>query len=251
MDSPGERVIEVERELSRLREELNRSRMEKELLEWEKSQAETPLSEERIKDTENPQPTANSTKETPSQRKERNQQIFQEVDSEVRFKLPQQLRANDTGNVTMENTAPMDINSKSTMHSPQEMPTAYHMSTPYVPKSRNPGQNMPENFGIRATDSYQQQCSPTKDRPSNQEDPASFRNDYFQHQPNKQAPPYHKIAHTRRERPLLVPDRYNGNTSWDEYEQHFEACNQVNGWDDRQAAVYLTASPTRERTPDN
>ena len=87
-----------------------------------------------------------------------------------------------------------------------------------------------------------QQCSPTKDRPSNQEDPASFRNDYFQHQPNKQAPPYHKIAHTRRERPLLVPDRYNGNTSWDEYEQHFEACNQVNGWDDRQAAVYLTAS---------
>ena len=91
MDSPGERVIEVERELSRLREELNRSRMEKELLEWEKSQTETPLSEERIKDTENPQPTANSTKETPSQRKERNQQIFQEVDSEVRFKLPQQL----------------------------------------------------------------------------------------------------------------------------------------------------------------
>ena len=41
METPEERVLEMERELVKLREALNRSRMDKELLEWEKSQAGT------------------------------------------------------------------------------------------------------------------------------------------------------------------------------------------------------------------
>ena len=241
MDSPGERVMEVEKELQRLREELNRSRMEKELLEWEKSQAETPSRAERLGNTEVPQPTENSTEGTPTQRTGRNQQTFQEVDTEVRFKLPQSMRAHDTGYMTMDHTVQMNQNQASTLHAPQNT-ASYNMSTPLFPKMRNPEQMMSENVSIPATGVYRESTYiPTMDRQSTQEAPTAFR-DNHPHHPHDQPSTYHRMPHTKRERPLLVPDRYNGHTSWDEYEQHFEACKEVNGWDDRQAAIYLTAS---------
>ena len=102
---------------------------------------------------------------------------------------------------------------------------------------------MSENVSIPATGVYRESTYiPTMDRQSNQEAPAAFRNNHPHHPYNDQTSTYHRMPHTKRERPLLVPDRYNGQTSWDEYEQHFEACKEVNGWDDRQAAIYLTAS---------
>ena len=49
-------------------------------------------------------------------------------------------------------------------------------------------------------------------------------------------------GHVKRQRPLLTPDRYDGRTQWHEYQHHFEACKEVNGWDDVEAASYLMAS---------
>lgn len=43
-------------------------------------------------------------------------------------------------------------------------------------------------------------------------------------------------------RPNIVPDRYNGKTSWRDFLQHFEACKLANQWDDKQAKVFLAAS---------
>ena len=43
-------------------------------------------------------------------------------------------------------------------------------------------------------------------------------------------------------RPNIVPDRYNGKTSWRDFLQHFEACKFANEWTDEQAKVFLAAS---------
>ena len=43
-------------------------------------------------------------------------------------------------------------------------------------------------------------------------------------------------------RPHIVPDRYSGKVLWNEYFGHFESCRIVNRWDNNQAAEYLAAS---------
>ena len=43
-------------------------------------------------------------------------------------------------------------------------------------------------------------------------------------------------------RPNIVPDRYNGKTSWRNFLQHFEACKLANEWTDEQAKVFLAVS---------
>ena len=43
-------------------------------------------------------------------------------------------------------------------------------------------------------------------------------------------------------RPNIIPDRYKGKILWKEYFQHFESCREVNGWNEEQAARYLSAS---------
>ena len=50
----------------------------------------------------------------------------------------------------------------------------------------------------------------------------------------------HTITTIRR--PNIVPDRYNGKTSWRDFWQHFEACKLANQWDDKRAKVFLAAS---------
>ena len=45
-----------------------------------------------------------------------------------------------------------------------------------------------------------------------------------------------------RERPMIMPDRYAGKTPWQDYHQHFEACREINGWGEKQAARFLAAS---------
>ncbi|XP_071505956.1 uncharacterized protein [Diadema antillarum] len=54
--------------------------------------------------------------------------------------------------------------------------------------------------------------------------------------------PHGMQGHVKPQRPLLVPDRYNGKAAWMDYQHHFEACKEVNGWNDFEAASFLMAS---------
>ncbi|XP_071806991.1 uncharacterized protein [Asterias amurensis] len=50
-----------------------------------------------------------------------------------------------------------------------------------------------------------------------------------------------RLERLQNRRPNIVPDRYSGKVVWKEYFRHFESCREVNGWTDEQAAKYLTA----------
>ena len=45
---------------------------------------------------------------------------------------------------------------------------------------------------------------------------------------------------TRRQN--IIPDRFNGKTSWRDYKQHFEASRLANNWSDGQPNIFLAAS---------
>jgi len=44
-----------------------------------------------------------------------------------------------------------------------------------------------------------------------------------------------------RNRPLMFPEHFSGDTSWDDYQVHFEAIANLNGWNRREKAAYLVA----------
>ena len=46
----------------------------------------------------------------------------------------------------------------------------------------------------------------------------------------------------KSQRPNIIPDRYNGKVPWKEYFRHFQSCREVNQWSDEQSASYLAAS---------
>ena len=50
------------------------------------------------------------------------------------------------------------------------------------------------------------------------------------------------VTHVKQQRPLLVPDRYDGKLAWRDFQQHFEACKGLNQWNDSEAASYMLAS---------
>ena len=229
METPEERVTEMEREIVQLREALNRSRMDKELLEWEKSQAEAPKVEQK-EDASNPQAKL-STKETPAQT-QANPLKFREVDSEIRFKLPRS-EYNETGYMSLEPTTQTSQHPNLTTNTKSSM--MYSMSTPVAQKietSSTPTRLM----GPHTPFERQSELSPLIDRArAHQHNTPTCTSDV-------EAPMHHTPYQGVHQRPLLVPDRYNGTASWNEYEQHFEACIGVNGWNDLQAATFLTAS---------
>ena len=128
METPEERVLEMERELVKLREALNRSRMDNELLEWEKSQAGTSTVERQ--DASNPQAEFNA-QETPIRAPEKPHK-FQEVYSEIRFKLPQPAQAcNEAGYLSMDNG---QASQNPTFPTSLQLGMMYGMSTPIAPK---------------------------------------------------------------------------------------------------------------------
>ena len=233
METPEERVLEMERELVKLREALNRSRMDKELLEWEKSQAGTSTVERQ--DASNPQAEFNA-QETPIRAPE-NPQKFQEVDSEIRFKLPQPAQAcNEMGYMSMD---PMTQASQNPTFPTSPQPgMMYGMSTPIAPKIvLNSKQTTMDASHVPTRNSV----SPNQLGRQSGQSPAPG----YGHAPDagETGVPMQNMQHRGvHQRPLLVPDRYNGETSWSDYEQHFKACMEVNGWDDRQAAIFLSAS---------
>ena len=43
-------------------------------------------------------------------------------------------------------------------------------------------------------------------------------------------------------RPLMMPDKYDGNSDWKDYLAHFESCVAINAWGDAEASKFLAAS---------
>ncbi|KAJ8050183.1 hypothetical protein HOLleu_03283 [Holothuria leucospilota] len=56
--------------------------------------------------------------------------------------------------------------------------------------------------------------------------------------------------HTKKnrpfQRPCMLPDKFDGVSSWKDYLCHFKDVAEINGWDDREKARYLRASMTGE-----
>ena len=48
----------------------------------------------------------------------------------------------------------------------------------------------------------------------------------------------------RSSRPLVKPERFDGSEDWNSYIQHFEWCAELNGWNEREKAKFLTVSVT-------
>ena len=47
---------------------------------------------------------------------------------------------------------------------------------------------------------------------------------------------------THYRRPRVLPDKYNGQGSWGEYLSHFQICAELNEWNERERAQYLSFS---------
>ena len=50
-------------------------------------------------------------------------------------------------------------------------------------------------------------------------------------------------------KPVVLPEKYNSNGVWEDYEQHFEACTTVSDWNKKQKAQFLAVilvGPARE-----
>ena len=139
LETPEEQVYtEIEmRELLKLREALHRSRMDKELREWERSQAGTSTGERQ--DASNPRAEFDA-QESPIRAPE-NPQKYREADSEIRFKLPQPAQAcNEMGYASMD---PVTQARQNPMFPKSSQPgMMYGMSTPIAPKIMNSKQTI-------------------------------------------------------------------------------------------------------------
>ena len=140
----------------------------------------------------------------------------QESHSEVKFTVPVSPRLDEetTGYGSAAPTFPMSRNVTFAPLSPQPQRCFPVSSTPLDFHAAQFGMNRPMQAGAR-------------------QDPMSAM---------RPQPPNVTQEHIKQQRPLLVPDRYEGKTTWKDYHHHFEACKEVNGWSDAEAASYLMAS---------
>lgn len=231
MESPEGRVLEAEKEIAKLREALNCSRMERELLEWKMTQVEAPVIERQRAGSHS---QANScTEESPTKANEVPYK-FVDVDSEIRFKLPQHEQAYETGYRSMEPSTQTPLNQGLTDGIHPRPSVTFGMSTPVASHMVNPATgSSPVSRALGHTQIHGQY---------NTSPPMGCGHDNRNYVSDANIPLTHTPFTGLRQRPLLVPDRYKGESSWNEYEQHFAACIAVNGWNDCQAATFLTAS---------
>ena len=227
MEDPEGRVLEAEREIAKLREALNRSRMEKELLEWQMTQVEAPVIERRRAGSYS---QAESCTEESTTRTKEVPHKFVDVDSEIRFRLPQHDRS-------MEPSAQTPLDQGITDGIRPRPSVTFGMSTPVMHVASNTTNPAPGSSQVTRTLGHTQ-----IQRQYNTSPPMDFGHDNRNYVSDASMPLTHTQFTGLRQRPSLVPDRYKGESSWKEYEQHFEACIAVNGWNDSQAATFLTAS---------
>ena len=53
---------------------------------------------------------------------------------------------------------------------------------------------------------------------------------------------YNQMGAGQNKRPKIMPDQYDGKTSWIDYLAHFEICCEINGWNFAQRTQYLSVS---------
>ena len=55
-------------------------------------------------------------------------------------------------------------------------------------------------------------------------------------------PTYERVTSARPQKPVVLPDKYDGSIAWQDYQAHFELCADLSAWTDRQKANYLAVS---------
>ena len=130
-------------ELLRLREELDKSSMEKELLRWEKAQVEAKL--ERLEGTEDKLDLGDLAEVKTPRRPGENvgKSHYEAVDSESKIQSPTvnayMCQEETSGYLSQDSTAPKLDERYSPLYEPQQM----KMSTPFAPKRQEPTTGTP------------------------------------------------------------------------------------------------------------
>ena len=205
---------DLERELAHVNQKISQCRLEKELLEWEKTRTENSLG--RTEGASANSETVGEVLETPRRPGMPIPLNLQAADSEVRFKVHSTPKFDEetTGYVSEleADTIPMRKNVTFAPLTPQQ-----HATNPFSPTP---------------IDLHVPQCD------MNQPMPINVRTGHIPVTMSKKT----VSDPVKRQRPLLVPDRYDGKTAWREYRHHFDACKDINGWEDAEAASFLMAS---------
>ena len=244
-------------EILRLREELNHSRMEKELLEWQNENFQTRLNQiERTMEEIELQKQNTKTPQNP-ETKPVESELDTNNDSEVRFKLPSPRMANHdetsgylSGHMSGDKTIPTSVTDTPYLN-PPAFQAMHPSSTPgvlnqkvKVNKTHTPfhGLNQKQTpplgdegpFGLPSDMNVEH--NKYDDCISTHRQEGKRSHDYRESRLVRDAP------RMRIQRPHMIPDRYNGTSAWQEYYQHFEACREVNEWSEEVAAHFLIAS---------
>ena len=64
---------------------------------------------------------------------------------------------------------------------------------------------------------------------------------YLNHNLSDNLHPHRHDGKRNHSRPLVMPDRFNGITSWEDYRSHFQYCSLLNGWNSEQKGQFLAA----------
>lgn len=243
-------------EILKLREELNQSRMEKELLAWQNENFQTRLNQiERTMDEIESQKQNRKPPQSPHSEQERDGTSEPTYDSEIRFKLHNPMTANHdetsgylSGHMSRDKTIP--INMTDTPHcNPPAFQAMHPSSTPGVLKQKvkvkeiqTPyhGHNQKQRAPMLDESPYGPHFDMNIGQDKNDAAFSTHRQDGKRCHANRERM-FGRDA-PRIQRPLMTPDRYNGTTAWQEYYQHFEACREVNEWSEEIAAHFLIAS---------
>ena len=203
---------DLERELEQVNEKISQCRLEKELLEWEKTKVEENFG--KMEGASGNLRNVGGMSETPRRPAMAMQPQYQDVDTEVRFQAPKtpNFHEETTGYASEADTVPLKRNATFAPLTPKQPVTYPFSSTPIDPHE------------IRG-DANKQNSVDTRPRLM----PVVMSQNMAS-------------EHVKRQRPLLVPDRYDGKSAWRDYHHHFQACKEVNGWQDEEAASYLMAS---------
>lgn len=132
MKTSGESATEMKRKIQRLRDELNCLRMEKELLDWEKSHAEATSKYVRVVNSERSQSPQNQ-EVAPARERTSYIHADNEEDSEVRFKTPQMPahRQDETsGYMTQEQALPLQLGGRYTYTSTSKKQEPWRILAP-------------------------------------------------------------------------------------------------------------------------
>ena len=84
----------------------------------------------------------------------------------------------------------------------------------------------------------------SSDTDSGEESPSASPTVKFPTHSTPAAPSRKGKARPCKVRREVVPEKYDGRKSWENYIIHFEACKKVNGWADQEACAWLAASLT-------